>query len=631
LLNYLKNLIHNIDNTDKKKYGTIILIFVLFLCFSLFHLIKSSRYDVLEVITPFEFVLDKNHNGVADENETIRVLKDYQYISRENINQKEADNYGVSLEVISALAYLTEKFSNDVLADKKVDYKVIKGHDSVFIQKEDYKDILLKSGYIFKDGKPVNIEAFNKRLNQIKKADYKIYNAKSNKYHQLTCEYGLKAHNYVLLAKYQLPKGAKPCKACLGEGSVKNKKHSHKTHKLNKTFSANFSKVPVPALIYTGKDVKIYLTDFTTKLKPDRNGNTAICNEIVNQINLAKSTIDIAIYGYDRVPKIEAAIKKAIARGVQIRLVHDIDSNGKNIYEHTFLFSDLIKNSTCDRAPSFVKNKGYYTNSIMHDKFYIFDNSTVITGSANLSFTDMSGFNSNAVIMIKSPQIAQIFTKEFEQMYSQKFHSLKTKICNKENITLGNSVYSVYFSPADGIISNVLVPIINSAKKYIYIPAFLITDNRLAQTLIAARQRGVDIKIVVDATNAKNNYSKHKLLRQNGIQVKTENYAGKLHSKSMIIDDKYTIIGSMNFSSSGDKKNDENIIVIKDSNITKFYKTFFIYLWTKIDNFWLTHDVSAESVYSIGSCSDGIDNDYDGLTDMQDDGCKFKTKANQKP
>ena len=33
-------------------------------------------------------------------------------------------------------------------------------------------------------------------------------------------------------------------------------------------------------------------------------------------------------------------------------------------------------------------------------------------------------------------------------------------------------------------------------------------------------------------------------------KVKTENLAGKLHSKSMIIDDLYTIVGSMNFSKS---------------------------------------------------------------------------------
>ena len=94
----------------------------------------------------------------------------------------------------------------------------------------------------------------------------------------------------------------------------------------------------------------------------------------------------------------------------------------------------------------------------------------------------------------------------------------------------------------------------------------------------------------------------------------------------MIIDDTYTVIGSMNFSGSGEKKNDENLIVVKNSELAKHYKKFFEYLWVKIPDFWLTHDVSAESIYSIGSCSDGIDNDYDGLIDSADEGCRIKFK-----
>ena len=601
---------------NRQKYITIGIVLFLFFCVVIVQKINNSRYDIIEVISPFEFVLDKNHNGVSDEGETITILEDYQYISRDDINDLSVQRYAQPLEVLSAFAYLTEKFSSDVLADKKVDYKVESGKDIIYVQGEKYEDIILNSGYVFKDNKPVNIDSFNKRLNQVKKADYRIYNAKSNKYHILTCEYGLQAHNYVLLSKSQLPKGAKPCMACLGDSHIK---HIHNDKNTNNILNQ-------PSLTYSTGHVKVFFSDFTTKFKPDRNGNTNICNEIVNQINSAKETIDIAIYGYDRVPKIENAVRNAIARGVKVRLVHDIDSAGKNIYANTFEFSKMVGCSICDKAPHYIKNKSLYSNSIMHNKFYIFDKSVVITGSANLSFTDMSGFNSNAVLLIKSPQIANIYEQEFEQMYNNKFHTLKKKLDCSRVINVNNTILSVYFSPADGVINSVLIPLINSANKYIYIPTFLITDNRLASALINAKKRGVDVKIIVDATNASNNHSKHHTLRQNGLQVKTENYAGKLHSKSLIIDDRITVIGSMNFSSSGDRRNDENVVVVKDAAITKVYKNFFLYLWSKIDNYWLTHDVSAESVYSLGSCSDGIDNDYDGLTDKDDEGCKFKPK-----
>ena len=95
----------------------------------------------------------------------------------------------------------------------------------------------------------------------------------------------------------------------------------------------------------------------------------------------------------------------------------------------------------------------------------------------------------------------------------------------------------------------------------------------------------------------------------------------------MIIDDKYVIIGSMNFSYSGNCKNDENLVILKNPAAAKFYREFFEYLWGKIYNFWLYHDVAAESIYSIGSCSDGIDNDFDGKIDKDDEGCMNSIKS----
>ena len=88
----------------------------------------------------------------------------------------------------------------------------------------------------------------------------------------------------------------------------------------------------------------------------------------------------------------------------------------------------------------------------------------------------------------------------------------------------------------------------------------------------------------MDAVNASIKHTKHWELRNAKIPVKTENYAGKMHSKSMIVDDEYTIFGSMNFSNSGENRNDENFLVIKNEQIAKAGKDFFLYQWNKIDN-----------------------------------------------
>jgi len=362
--------------------------------------------------------------------------------------------------------------------------------------------------------------------------------------------------------------------------------------------------------IYKADKFKIIVSDLTTKIKPDRKCSSEICKEILYNINAANNSIDMAIYGYSSTPDIEKALEKAKSRGVKIRLVYDIDSKGENIYPDTFKFLKLIPDNISDKNSAEVRNT-------MHNKFYIFDGRTVITGSANLSHTDMSGYNSNAIIVINSPEVAKFYEQEFNQMYSGKFHNDKISFPNKETGSI-----KVYFSPQDKGIKNGVLPLIKQAKKYIYIPAFVITEKRVTSELINARKRGVDVRVIADALNASTQHSKHKELRSSGILVKAENYAGKMHSKTIIIDDEYLIIGSMNFSNSGENRNDENFIILKDNGSAKFYREFFSYQWNRIPDKWLKYTPRAEGVDSIGSCDDGLDNNYDGKTDMEDLGCK---------
>ena len=217
-------------------------------------------------------------------------------------------------------------------------------------------------------------------------------------------------------------------------------------------------------------------------------------------------------------------------------------------------------------------------------------------------------------------------------MYSGRFHQHKTPTPNNLNI-IGASKIRVYFSPQDKIITNAIIPLLNDAKRYIYIPVFVITHKEFNQALINAKNRGVEIKIIVDATSAGSTYSSVKNLRANKIPVKAENRAGKMHMKSIIIDDKYVITGSMNFTKSGESYNDENVLVIENPAMAKAFKSKFLYFWQTIPDKWLYKNPGAESFNSINSCFDGIDNDFDGKIDMLDDSCNYKvrkTKLNSK-
>lgn len=590
----------------------IVLLLLLFICFNLY---TKNSYKVLKVYSPSSITIDLNRNGKIDSNETVVVSGIECFSSKISDSQKElAEAIGIDEETALALGYFAETYAKNLLAEQNhVKIKNLENNEvEIYFDGKSYSKLINSSAYALKLGKPINDQAFRKQVEIVKKAQLKIYNNKSGKYHRLNCKYGQMAHDSVILPKSQIPKSAKACKFC--ENVIKKSKKPKKEDK-NAQEKAIIKKITSQNFQTSQGNIKLFLTDLTTNLTPHKRCTTDFCTTLVKQINSANSTIDMALYGYTDVSDVTNALKHAIQRGVNVRMVYDINSQGSNFYPNTFNLAKLIPDSKSDRGDS------QYQSSIMHNKFFIFDKKTVLTGSANISFTDLSGFNSNAIILINSPEIADLYEQEFEQMYNNKFHNKKLKIEHKENILLGESIVSVYFSPTDKVITEKIIPLINNAHQYIYIPAFLITHKRFSQALINAKARGVDVRIILDATNARNQHSTHELLRKNNILVKTENYAGKMHAKSLIIDDNYIVVGSMNFSKSGENRNDENVLVIENPYLTKYYKNFFNYLWKKIPDVWLTKNASSESHDSLGSCFDGIDNDFDGKIDSEDTGC----------
>ena len=578
------------------KISITILFAVLFLMLYLHECNSKTYYRVLKVLSPDKIAIDINHNGTIEKDEIIKIPeelpKDYSQIAEfpELESMKEE------------FLYLAGIYAHNELYGKKVKIKPTETEYVILVDNKNYNQNLKNSGFVFENNFSLAPEKTKKIINMIKDNEFRIVNMRTNKYHTLDCKYGKSTGDFKVVPLSDVPKESVSCSYC------------HPQFKKDYLNRDNY--VPAPALNLNNGFYKLFLTDFTTHLKPDTMCKGDFCRELVSRINSSKTSIDMAIYGADSIPAIDEAIKSAVVRGVQVRMVYDINSETKNLYNNTLHLAELIKNAVSDKTEAI---KSDYT---MHNKFIIFDDKTVMTGSANISKADISEYNHNNIIFIDSPEIAGIYKKEFEQMYSGLFHNQKTKLTDYRTFENGNTSVSVYFSPKDKQLSKIIVPLINKAQNTILIPTFLITDKNIAQALIDARQRGVNIKVIIDAANANSVYSKHNMLRQNGIPVKTEIYAGKLHAKTMIIDGIYTIIGSMNFSASGENKNDENTMIIKDKNIANFYTAYFNYLWTKIPDKWLFIDAKAEGRDSIGSCSDGIDNNFNHFADLKDINCQ---------
>ncbi|MCM8829992.1 MAG: phospholipase D-like domain-containing protein [Candidatus Omnitrophica bacterium] len=132
-----------------------------------------------------------------------------------------------------------------------------------------------------------------------------------------------------------------------------------------------------------------------------------------------------------------------------------------------------------------------------------------------------------------------------------------------------------------------LLPRLKSAKNSIYIIMFLASyypeypdspTNVFLKELIEAKKRGVNIEVILNQSD--NNSSSHttienlktaRYLSNSGISVYFTPPDKTTHSKVLVIDSRYVVIGSANWSYSAMEKNNETSVIIDSPKLAEFY------------------------------------------------------------
>jgi phosphatidylserine/phosphatidylglycerophosphate/cardiolipin synthase-like enzyme len=109
----------------------------------------------------------------------------------------------------------------------------------------------------------------------------------------------------------------------------------------------------------------------------------------------------------------------------------------------------------------------------------------------------------------------------------------------------------------------------------------LITQDELADALIDAYERGVDVDIVIDDDWYFRPGSDYQDIVDAGIDIRGDERGGLMHHKVMIIDGYIIVTGSYNWSASAEDSNDENILIIKSTIIASEYIDEFKRIWSQ--------------------------------------------------
>lgn len=144
----------------------------------------------------------------------------------------------------------------------------------------------------------------------------------------------------------------------------------------------------------------------------------------------------------------------------------------------------------------------------------------------------------------------------------------------------------VFFSPQDNC-AREIISRIDDAKSSVYIAMYFFTSRPIAQALVKAKDRGVDVKVCLDKEQPSYEYSKSEYLHNKGINMRLIGGSGIMHHKFCVIDEHMVITGSYNWTARADLENDESLVVINSREIAKKFLKEFNQLWQgeKIDTY----------------------------------------------
>jgi phosphatidylserine/phosphatidylglycerophosphate/cardiolipin synthase-like enzyme len=376
---------------------------------------------------------------------------------------------------------------------------------------------------------------------------------------------------------------------------------------------------------------------------------------IVDAIAMAQRSIDVAVQELT-LPRIALALRDRAQAGVTVRIIVEnqynrvwkpltgaqtagLDDRDRGKHSERQRLIDANHNGTITRAELDQGDAvrilqqaglpliddtadGSKGSGLMHHKFMVVDGRVVITGSANWSMSGIHGDfahpdsqgNANALLKITSPELAAVFTEEFELMWGDgpdrepdSLFGLQKPGRSPRTVPITGSQVTVQFSPlsetqpwansTNGLIRDTLV----TATQQVDLALFVFSDQAISDALAQRSQAGITVRALIDSDFIYRSYSEgldmlgaatpdHRCkfeannrpwsqpIQTVGIPALPE--GDKLHHKFALIDNTTVIIGSHNWSAAANHTNDEALLVIRNPTVAAHFRREFDRLLT---------------------------------------------------
>jgi phosphatidylserine/phosphatidylglycerophosphate/cardiolipin synthase-like enzyme len=109
-----------------------------------------------------------------------------------------------------------------------------------------------------------------------------------------------------------------------------------------------------------------------------------------------------------------------------------------------------------------------------------------------------------------------------------------------------------------------IVAEIASAKTSLLVQAYSFTSTAIIEAIANAKERGVDVHVILDASNDTDRYTGATYLLNHGITPLIDYKPAIAHNKVMVIDGRDVVTGSFNFTKAAQTSNAENVLFVHD-------------------------------------------------------------------
>jgi phosphatidylserine/phosphatidylglycerophosphate/cardiolipin synthase-like enzyme len=130
--------------------------------------------------------------------------------------------------------------------------------------------------------------------------------------------------------------------------------------------------------------------------------------------------------------------------------------------------------------------------------------------------------------------------------------------------------WQVHFSPRGGATSAIKAAL-DRAEQSVLVQAYSFTSAPIAEALVRAHKRGVNVQVILDRSQRTQKYTISDMLILAGIPVLFDASHTIAHNKVIIIDSVVVITGSFNFTKAAEERNAENLLIVNDSRLATLY------------------------------------------------------------